>query len=397
MIRLGITKEYKIPNDFRTPFTPEQSRRINNSQDFNIVCEKSELRCYNNKEYLENNIQLVDDLNECDIIFGIKEVPIEKLISRKTYFMFSHTIKEQEQNRNLLKKIIEKKIRLIDYECLTHKNQRIIAFGKYAGIAGAYNTIIAYGIKNNLFNLKRLNQYKDTEDLYNFTSSFNIKAPIKILIIGDGRVARGAVELLEAFNIKRVSNDDYKVKNFISPVYCQLSVKDYVRKKDYKDFKQEEYFNFPEEFESNYDQFSSKTDILINAAYWDPKSPKLFEEDDLNKSFRAKIIGDISCDIDGAIPCTKIASTIAEPFFDYCISSKKIDKPFSKVENITIMSIDNLPSELPRDSSRYFGEILIQRILPLFKNDEDGIIEGATITKDGILTENYKYLKNYIS
>ena len=290
-----------------------------------------------------------------------------------------------------------KKIRLIDYECLTHKNQRIIAFGKYAGIAGAYNTIIAYGIKNNLFNLKRLNQYKDTEDLYNFTSSFNIKAPIKILIIGDGRVARGAVELLEAFNIKRVSNDDYKVKNFISPVYCQLSVKDYVRKKDHKDFKQEEYFNFPEEFESNYDQFSSKTDILINAAYWDPKSPKLFEEDDLNKSFRAKIIGDISCDIDGAIPCTKIASTIAEPFFDYCISSKKIDKPFSKVENITIMSIDNLPSELPRDSSRYFGEILIQRILPLFKNDEDGIIEGATITKDGILTENYKYLKNYIS
>ena len=397
MKKIGITKEYKIPNDFRTPFTPEQSKKINASLAFNIVCEKSEIRCFKDREYLNNNIELVDNLNECDIIFGIKEVPIEKLIENKTYFMFSHTIKKQPQNKTLLKKIIEKKIRLIDYECLTSNNQRIIAFGKYAGIAGAYNSLIAYGIKNHLFQLERLSHYKDTDDLYSFTNKFKIDTPIKILIIGDGRVAQGAVELLESFNIENISVNDYVSKNYKGPSFCQLSVKDYIRKKDHKNFEQEEYFDSPEKFESNYDKFSSQTDILINAAYWDPKSPKLFEEKDINENFRVKIIGDISCDIDGAIPCTKIASTIAEPFFDYCIDSKKIHKAFSRKENITIMSIDNLPSELPRDSSKYFGEILIKKILPLFESDDMNILENATITKNGKLTEKYKYLTDYIN
>ncbi len=396
MIKVGITKEYKIPNDFRTPFTPKQSKVIDSSSNFSLVCERSEIRCYKDEEYLDNKISLVNKLDDCDVIFGIKEVPIRKLINNKTYFMFSHTIKKQEQNKILLQKIIEKKIRLIDYECLTENNKRIIAFGKYAGIAGAYNSLIAYGIKYKLYELNRLSHYKDTKELYSFSNNFKINSPVKIVVIGDGRVAQGAVELLESFNIEKVNINDYLNKKTNKPCFCQLSVIDYIRTKDRKPFKQEDYFLRPEAFQSNFDMFSDKTDILINAAYWDPRSPRLFEEDDINKNFKPKIIGDISCDINGAIPCTKIASTIEKPFFDYCIKNKKMEEPFNKIDNITIMSIDNLPSELPRDSSRYFGNILVEKILPLLKNKENKIIENATITKDGKLTEKFRYLSDYI-
>tara|TARA_B100000902_G_scaffold325316_2_gene319874 strand:- start:1038 stop:2231 length:1194 start_codon:yes stop_codon:yes gene_type:complete len=396
MIKVGITKEYKIPNDFRTPFTPKQSKVIDSSSNFSLVCERSEIRCYKDEEYLDNKISLVNKLDDCDVIFGIKEVPIRKLINNKTYFMFSHTIKKQEQNKILLQKIIEKKIRLIDYECLTENNKRIIAFGKYAGIAGAYNSLIAYGIKYKLYELNRLSHYKDTKELYSFSNNFKINSPVKIVVIGDGRVAQGAVELLESFNIEKVNINDYLNKKTNKPCFCQLSVTDYIRTKDRKPFKQEDYFLRPEAFQSNFDMFSDKTDILINAAYWDPRSPRLFEEDDINKNFKPKIIGDISCDINGAIPCTKIASTIEKPFFDYCIKNKKMEEPFNKIDNITIMSIDNLPSELPRDSSRYFGNILVEKILPLLKNKENKIIENATITKDGKLTEKFRYLSDYI-
>ena len=397
MIKIGIAKEHKIPFDSRSPLTPKQSKKLDDFKEFSVCIENSKIRCFSDNEFLREGIKGYDDLNHCDLIIGIKEIPVEKLIKEKTYLIFSHTIKEQRHNRNLLKEIINKKIKLIDYECLTRNKKRIIAFGKYAGIAGAYNSLIAYGIKNHLFELERLSHYKDTDDLYSFTNKFKIDTPIKILIIGDGRVAQGAVELLESFNIENISVNDYVSKNYKGPSFCQLSVKDYIRKKDHKNFEQEEYFDSPEKFESNYDKFSSQTDILINAAYWDPKSPKLFEEKDINENFRVKIIGDISCDIDGAIPCTKIASTIDEPFFDYCIDSKKINKAFSRKENITIMSIDNLPSELPRDSSKYFGEILIKKILPLFESDEMNILENATITKNGKLTEKYKYLTDYIN
>jgi alanine dehydrogenase len=396
MIKVGITKEYKIPNDFRTPFTPKQSKVIDSSSNFSLVCERSEIRCFKDEEYLDNKISLVNKLDDCDVIFGIKEVPIRKLINNKTYFMFSHTIKKQEQNKILLQKIIEKKIRLIDYECLTENNKRIIAFGKYAGIAGAYNSLIAYGIKYKLYELNRLSHYKDTKELYSFSNNFKINSPVKIVVIGDGRVAQGAVELLESFNIEKVNINDYLNKKTNKPCFCQLSVTDYIRTKDRKPFKQEDYFLRPEAFQSNFDMFSDKTDILINAAYWDPRSPRLFEEDDINKNFKPKIIGDISCDINGAIPCTKIASTIEKPFFDYCIKNKKMEEPFNKIDNITIMSIDNLPSELPRDSSRYFGNILVEKILPLLKNKENKIIENATITKDGKLTEKFRYLSDYI-
>lgn len=170
MINIGILKEYKIPNDYRVPFTPNQAKEIKELDGFNVVCQKSEIRCYKEEEYKEQGISIVNKLDESDIIFGIKEVPVNKLIENKTYFMFSHTIKKQPYNRDLLKTIIKKKIRLIDYECLTEGNKRIVAFGKYAGIAGTYNSLIAYGIKYKKFDFQRLSKFKNTKDLYKFSS-----------------------------------------------------------------------------------------------------------------------------------------------------------------------------------------------------------------------------------
>jgi len=397
MINIGILKEYKIPNDYRVPFTPNQAKEIKELDGFNVVCQKSEIRCYKEEEYKEQGISIVNKLDESDIIFGIKEVPVNKLIENKTYFMFSHTIKKQPYNRDLLKTIIKKKIRLIDYECLTEKNKRIVAFGKYAGIAGTYNSLIAYGIKYKKFDFQRLSKFKNTKDLYKFSSKNPLSDPIKILIIGNGRVAEGATELLEEFQVKQVCTKDFIGKNYNYPVYCQLAVRDYMKKPSGQDFEEQEYFINPENFKSNYKLYSNKTDILINAAYWDPKSPKLFEEKEINDNFSAKIIGDISCDIDGAIPCTKKSSSIENPFFDYCNISKKIKKPFSDKRNITIMAIDNLPSELPRDSSKFFGNILKNKIIPLLQDDNNEILKEATITSDGSLTKRYKYLEDYVN
>jgi len=397
MINIGILKEYKIPNDYRVPFTPNQAKEIKELDGFNVVCQKSEIRCYKEEEYKEQGIRIVNKLDESDIIFGIKEVPVNKLIENKTYFMFSHTIKKQPYNRDLLKTIIKKKIRLIDYECLTEGNKRIVAFGKYAGIAGTYNSLIAYGIKYKKFDFQRLSKFKNTKDLYKFSSKNPLSDPIKILIIGNGRVAEGATELLEEFQVKQVCTKDFIGKNYNYPVYCQLAVRDYMKKPSGQDFEEQEYFINPENFKSNYKLYSNKTDILINAAYWDPKSPKLFEEKEINDNFSAKIIGDISCDIDGAIPCTKKSSSIENPFFDYCNISKKIKKPFSDKRNITIMAIDNLPSELPRDSSKFFGNILKNKIIPLLEDDNNEILKEATITSDGSLTKRYKYLEDYVN
>ena len=216
MINIGVIKEYKIPNDYRVPFTPNQAKEIKELDGFNVVCQKSEIRCYKEEEYKEQGISIVNQLDESDVIFGIKEVPVNKLIENKTYFMFSHTIKKQPYNRDLLKTIIKKKIRLIDYECLTEGNKRIVAFGKYAGIAGTYNTLIAYGIKYKKYDFQRLSKFKNTKDLYKFSSKNPLSDPIKILIIGNAPIKKKNMgKIIDNFDYV-VSFNNYKLEKRIN-------------------------------------------------------------------------------------------------------------------------------------------------------------------------------------
>ena len=398
-VKIGLIKEGKVPVDRRVPIIPEQAREIHELHpDVTVFCQKSDIRCFKDQEYEKNGISLTDDISECDILLGVKEVPVDELIVNKTYFFFSHTIKKQEYNRDLLRAILEKNIRLIDYECLTDlSGRRLIAFGRYAGIVGAYNGILTYGRRYNLFNLKRARDCFDLEELK--SEYTKVKLPkIKIALTGGGRVAKGAMEVLNGMDIRRVSPEAFLKERFDDPVYTQLNARDYNGRKDGKTFIRSEFYQKPDDYHSEFLPFTRAADILIAGAYWDPKSPVLFtKEDVLKRDFEIKVVADITCDIEGSIPSTKKPATIDDPIYDYNPSEDKVETAFSDEANITVMAVDNLPGELPRDASRDFGFELVNHVLPnLIYEDTDDIIKRAIITENGKLTEKYAYLQDFV-
>lgn len=398
-IKIGILKEGKVPVDHRVAITPAQARQIKNShKDVEIICQHSDVRCFNDDNYISNDIEMSDDISSCDVLFGVKEVPLKNLIAGKTYFFFSHTIKKQEYNRNLLQEVLAKKITLIDYECLTDINsQRIIAFGRYAGIVGAYNGIWTFGKRYNLFNLRRANECFDLEDLQSEYDKVRL-TKIKIVITGGGRVAKGAMEVLNGMGIRKVSPADFIDEYFDEPVYTQLNNRDYNKHKDGKPFNRGEFFSNPEEFEPNFKPFYQNADILIAAAFWNPNAPVLFTKEEMvERDFNIKVVADITCDIEGSIPSTKRPATIEDPIYDFDPTQDKVVPPLSDEGNITVMAVDNLPCELPRNASEDFGRELINNVLPnLIGEDKDDIIKRATIAKNGSLTSNYSYLQDYV-
>ncbi|WP_420582404.1 NAD(P)-dependent oxidoreductase [Reichenbachiella sp.] len=398
MTKIGILKEGKIPIDRRVAIIPSQAKLIKeNFSGVDLVCQKSDIRCFSDDDYSREGVELVDLVDDCDVIFGVKEVPLGKLIPNKTYFFFSHTIKKQEYNRELLNEVLDKNIRLIDYETLTDANgQRIIAFGRYAGIVGAYNGIWSFGKRYNLFNIRRAHECFDLEDM---KTEFNkVKLPnIKIVITGGGRVAKGAMEVLLGLNIRKVTPERFVNEDFQEPVFTQLNSRDYNKHKEDKDFTRSEFFEHPENFESDFYQYAKCADLLIACAYWHPAAPVLFtREEATHRDFKINIIADVTCDIEGSIPSTIRPATIDEPVFDYDPTTGREMPPFSDEGNISVMSVDNLPCELPRNASEDFGKELVNNVLPcLLGNDPDLIIERATIAKNGKLTSYYAYLQDY--
>ena len=398
MIKIGLIKEGKVPPDRRVPLTPEQAKFLTDSYpEFEVCVQSSDLRCFADDEYHQLGLPVQDSVADCDILLGVKEVPIPQLVADKTYMFFSHTIKEQPYNRNLLRAILEKNITLIDYEVLTDKNgQRIVAFGRYAGIVGAYNGLLTYGKKFGLFELRRAYQCFDLADLRNEFVKIKLP-PIKIALTGSGRVAHGAMEVLDGAGIRKVTPDEYLHKEFAEAVYVQLQSQDYNKHKEGKPFSKEEFHRHPERYKGGFLRYAYHTDLLIAGAYWDPRAPVLFTLDDLNDPrFRIKVIADITCDIEGSIPTTIRPTTIADSVYDYDPHKRGEAPAYSARENITVMAIDNLPNELPRDASHDFGQELINRVLPLFlSGDEEQVLERATITRQGKLTEPYAYLAGY--
>ncbi len=395
--KIGVLREEKSPPDKRVPLTPlictELLRSYPNLQ---IVIQPSKIRCYSDDEYLAFGLTLQEDLSDCDVLMGVKEVPKENLIPGKKYFFFSHTIKKQPHNIKLMKTLIEKKIQMIDYETLTDKHRnRIIGFGRYAGIVGAYNGILGYGRKYDLFQIKPANLCRDRAEMEEELK--RVKLPnIKIALTGGGRVANGAIETLSALRIRKVTPEEFLMASFREPVYCQLNPKDYVERPDDHNFDLNDFFGHPEHFVSKFAPYTKATDIFISAHFWDPRSPKMFTTTDMKASdFHMSVIADITCDIDGSVPTTIRASSIDKPFYGYNPKTDKEDVPFN-TETICVMAVDNLPCELPRDASDDFGKDLMERVLPfLFKEDTDQIIERASICKEGKLTKNFEYLSDY--
>ncbi|WP_299761209.1 NAD(P)-dependent oxidoreductase [uncultured Pontibacter sp.] len=397
-LKIGIIKEGKVPVDKRVPLTPKKC--VEAMQEFaamQVVVQPSGIRCFTDAEYQELDIPLQQDLSDCDVLMGVKEVPVELLVPNKTYLFFSHTIKKQPHNAKLLRAILDKNITLIDYELLkTPEGQRVVAFGRYAGIVGAYNGVLTYGKKHKLFDLKPAYLCHEMEDMQE--EYFKVKLPpIKIAITGGGRVACGAMEVLDKMEIRRVSVFDYLYKQFSEPVYAQLHSGDYNARPDVEVWDSPDFYANPHLYKSTFRKFTKVTDLLMACAYWDPRAPKLFtEEDTRNPDFKIDTIADITCDVNGSIPTTKRATTIEEPAYDYNPATGELEQPYFRASNITVMAVDNLPCELPRNASRDFGRHLIDNVFPQFFNgDAGGMLARGTIAKSGKLMPLYSYLQEY--
>lgn len=397
-MKIGIIREGKVPIDKRTPFTPQNCVLIKEMYpEIEIVVQPSTIRIILDEEYKALKIPLQEDLSDCDFIFGIKEIPPTELIANKTYFFFSHTIKKQPVNQKLIKKIIEKKCTLVDYECMRdEKGNRLVSFGHYAGVIGAYETIRMYGHRYRLFDIKPAQLCFDYAEMRSYFKKVKLK-PIKIALTGGGRVANGAIQILNQIRIKQVNIYDYLNKTFNQPVFAQIHSEHFNVKKGTNFFDKKEFYKHPEKYESSFFEFAKQTDILLACAYWNQKAPLLFSKAEMRKNeFRIKMIGDITCDINGSIPSTMRASSIDNPVYDYNPFSEDLEVPFSSEKNITTMAVDNLPCELARDASHNFGIQLINMVLPeMLKKEMSAMIANATIVKDGKLTSKYEYLSDY--
>lgn len=397
---IGIIREGKIPADRRAPFSPNQLKALGGKYQgkLTFMVESSERRCFSDEEYRTAGIEVTDDIAQADFLFGIKEVPVSQLIPGKTYFFFSHTIKQQIRNKELLRAILEKSIRLIDYEVLTDDaGQRVVAFGRWAGIVGTYNAFWAYGQKTGLYDIKRASECGDLAELKAELSNIQLP-PIKIVVTGSGRVGKGIREILDALQLSEVDSHEFLHLYFEEPVYTILNSSDYNRRKLDGGFDREEFYASPEKYESHFLKFAEAGEMLIAGAFWNPGAPRLFRPEDINSpDFALSVIADITCDIGGSIPTTLRPSTIAEPVYDVDRKTGEEIPAFGSQTSISVMAIDNLPCELPRESSVEFGRQLEQWVIPALLEGNAAILERATIARDGDLTLEYMYLMDFVN
>ncbi len=397
-MKFAIIKELKNPPDKRVVLPPKACRElIKTFPEMEIKVESSNNRTFTDKEYSKIGLEVTKSVDDCDVMLGVKEVPINALIPNKKYFFFSHTIKKQPYNRDLLRAVLEKNIELYDHEVITDKNGiRLVAFGRYAGIVGAYNGLRTYGLKTKTFNLPKAETLHDQKDL--ITNLQKISLPnIKIVLTGKGRVSYGAKEMLDAMGIKEVAVEEYLNKKFDKAVYVQIDVLDYNKRKDGKVIDMYDFFNYPSDYEGDFLRFARVSDIYIACHFYGTGAPFIFTRDDAKSpDFNIKVVADISCDIDGPVASTLKASTIKDPIYGYDpLTEKEVN--FLNDKAIAVMAVDNLPNELPKDASLGFGDNFVNHVIPAFFNgDKDGILERARMTQNGKLTKNFAYLQDFV-
>ncbi len=399
--KIGIIREGKVPPDFRVPLTPSQCETIQKEfPQVEIVVQPSPIRSFSDEQYVNKGIQVQEDLTDCDLIMGVKEVPVNALIPNKRFMFFSHTLKKQSYNKHLLQEILAKKIQLIDYEVLKNKvGKRLIGFGRYAGIVGCYNGFRAYGMKNNLYQLKKASECHDRVELEEELKKVILPANTKIVATGFGRVGFGAREILHLLPIMEVAPNEFLSKEFNQAVFTHLEVGDYYARIDRKEFDKKDFYANPSEYKSILTNYTDHSDMYIACHFWSNKSPNLLTAEDLKKeNRRLKVVADISCDIAGPIASTLRPSTIADPIYGYNPQTGE-ETDYRQEDAITVMAVDNLPCELPKDASEDFGNDFIQFILPNFFNgDPDNILSrGSETTLNGELTEGFTYLQEYVN
>lgn len=396
MIVIGIIKEGKVPADNRVALTPAQCKWLKeNISNCKIIVQPSPHRCYSDEEYIDAGVQLSDDLSECSLLLGIKEVPVSQLLPGKTYLFFSHTKKKQPYNKKLMHALMDHDITLIDYECLTHDDgRRLIGFGFFAGIVGAYNGLMAYGNRTGAYTMERVYKHKDYNELTH--SYFGLKIPpVKIAVTGSGRVAHGILEIMNLLDIKEVNAENFLDREFSYPVYVQLKGADLYNHKERKDYARDEFHHCAEKYECLFEKYCAYTDILMNGIYWDKNIQCLFSWDTmLREDFRIKTIADITDDPEGSVPCNLGDATIEDPVYGVNRFTREKTPPYLE-GGVDIMAVGNLPNELPRDASRYFGEQLLKYVMKDLVDGGSEMIDRATLLKDGKLTNHFIYLEDY--
>lgn len=397
-MKFGIIKERKNPPDRRVVFSPDELAKLKQLyHDAVIEVESSDIRIFTDIQYKTMGITVTDDVSDCDVLFGVKEVPVENLIPDKAYFFFSHTIKKQPYNQKLLKAILEKNIDLYDHETIVDShNRRLIGFGKYAGMVGVYNGIRAFGIKFELFKLPKAETLSGKEALIAHLKRITLP-PLKFVITGTGKVGSGAQEILKAIKIKEITVDNYLTKNYTQPVYVQLDVLEYNKRIDGQVLDFVDFTTHPEAYVSDFEKFTKVTDIYIAGHFYGNGAPMILTREMLNATdCKIRVVADVSCDVNGPIACTLRSSTIAEPIYGYWPAKNKEVDVFHPAA-IVVMAVDNLPCEIPKDASEGFGEQFMEHVIPAFFNgDKDGILKRAKITEKGKLTPRFSYLQDYV-
>lgn len=396
--KIGIIREGKLPADRRVPLTPAQCREVSfRFPQIDLVVQRSSVRAFTDSEYADAGVRLVDDLGDRDLIIGVKEVPSDQLLPRKAYLFFSHTIKQQPHNRKLMHAVIEKGITLIDHELLTNEHgDRVLAFGYWAGVVGAYNGFRAWQLAHGGPLLKPAHECHDLEELERHLHAFPLPTDLRIVMTGGGRVGKGAMGVLERAGVVRVKPQEFLQQDFHKPVYTVLNTQDLYEREDGLPFDKEAFHTDPTGHRPRFQPYARRAQLYMACHFWDPRGPKILSAQDLrDKDLALQVIADISCDVGGPIDSTLRATSIAEPFFGYDLESGK-EIPAGTPGSVTVMAVDNLPCELPRDASEAFGLDLIERVLPhLIGEDEDGMIDRATIVKGGALTARYGHLAEY--
>lgn len=397
-MKFAIIKERKNPPDRRVVFSPEKLAEARTQfPQAEFIVESSDIRVFPDSAYKALGFEVTDDVSDCDVMIGVKEVPLENLIPNKKYFYFSHTIKKQPYNRKLLVAMLEKNIEMFDHETIAKQSgARLIGFGRYAGLVGTYNGFRALGLRDNLFNLPKVETLADLNEVKAELDKITLPN-IKILLSGTGKVSQGAKEILDHLKIKEIGDALYLTSTFTEPVYCMVDVMEYSKRIDGKVGDKWEFYKDPTGYVSNFMPYATVTDFFIAGHFYGNGAPYLFTRQDAkNSEFKINLVADISCDVDGPVASTLRASTIANPFYGYDPKTES-EVAFDAKAAITVMAVDNLPCELPKDASEGFGEMFLEHVIPAFFNDDQkGVLKRAKISEGGKLTERFKYLQDYV-
>ncbi len=432
---IGIRRETKDDLERRAPISPDQVKELVEKNNLKVIVQPASQRKYTDEQYRNAGAILQEDLSECNIIFGVKEVPIPDLIPNKPFVFFSHTIKGQQYNMPLLKSILDQNITLIDYEPVTNEQgKRIIFFGRFAGIAGMIDSLWILGqrLKYEGYNtpferIKQAVEYETLEEAENEISAVGKEiaenglpdelTPLITGFTGRGNVSKGAQKIYELLPVEKISpgelidlveSGNYSNRKVYS---CEFYSPDLYCRKDGAEFNREDFYKHPDLYKSQFEKYIPYLTVLINGIYWEPEFDRLVTKQFITESYKQnkklslKVIGDITCDIAGSIELTQKATRYDNPCYVFNPEDQKIYDGWEGSGPV-ILAVDKLPTEIPREATTSFGAALLPFVPKLagtdFSKEFDELdlpeeFRGAVIAHRGKLTPKYEYLYEHIS